>query len=536
MLALTISLCLVSPLAIASAGAAPSMRARLAAHAAAARSRRAGSRHVSGAERVRLANALGVGPGAVAAAGFAPRLLAGGATIEGTVTSATSKAPLAEVEVCAYERAPPAEPEELPFFECAITGPSGDYAIEVPPGGYDVEFYVSPESGLNYQTQFYKDRSRYAEADPVDPGIGLPATGIDAALLPGGEITGTVTSAATGAPVSNVLVCALDDEIESGNCVIDEASGSYAVLGLGTGTRYVVGFFPSFPEGEFTYVTQFYDGKTREVEATPVSVEAGGPPRENVDAALLESVPLARSQPSIAGSAVAGQTLTLAHASWSNQPTSFIDHWLRCATSESAICLVVGTGGSYALQSSDVGSVIRVKEWAFGAAGESEPVGSAPTAIVQAAPTAGATQAPAAPAPTAALGNLASKSVVASVAQLRSLLDRLLAPSGRNAKIGRLLEHRGYTASFDALGAGKLTISWYVVPKGAHLAGAKPVLVASGSVTTSAAGPSRVTIRLSAKGRGLLAHAHRVQLTAKGSLAASGHAALAATHPFTLTR
>ncbi|HTB69514.1 MAG TPA: hypothetical protein VK707_00845 [Solirubrobacteraceae bacterium] len=493
-----------------------------------------GSSRLSLARRRELAHAAIAGPRTLAPA-IATAAPNGTARIEGVVTSAATSKPIAEIEVCPFQplREPgEIEPEEL---ECATTNANGEYALAgLAAGSYDVEFFAPLRTGLDYQTQFYKEATRLSQAKPIALANGATVTGIDAALQPGGEIAGTVTLAATNAPVSGVIVCASDEPIEAVGCAVTAPSGAYTIVGLASGA-YDVLFLP-LEAGETSYAPQFYDDKPSAVGSTLIDVTAGAS-TSGIDAALVETVPLARTSPELNGSAVAGQTLTVVHASWSNQPTSFLDHWLRCATSVSVSCLVVGTGESYALQSNDVGSVIRVKEWAFGSAGESEPVGSAPTAIVQAAPPAVVSPPAVVPPPPApALGALASKSAFVSVAELRSLLGRLLTPSGRNAKIAQLLKHKGYSLSFSAPSAGKLTISWYLVPKGAHLAAAKPVLAARGSVSSPAAGATKLTIELTAKGRGLLLHASRLGLTAKGALAASGGSTVSATRSFTLKR
>ncbi len=525
----TLALCLlalaVAALAVAAVAdaAAPATRDWLATHSASAsREGRLPAAQLADARaslRRRLVAPLRSAPASTIGSSDA----SASGTIEGEVASSASGKPIAGIDVCAFPSEGEAfDPEEAPY-ECTSSDSAGDYSMSLPAGEYDVEFFVPLETELNYQPQFYKDVTQLALATPVQVTSGGDEKGIDAAMQPGGAIGGTVTSATTNAPLPGVLVCA-DARAELGSCAVSGAAGTFDIVGLANGD-YEVEFIAD-PEGETTYVDQVYPG------TVAVTVPETTP---GIDVALRLTPPIARSRPSIDGTAVAGQTLTVTHASWSNQPTRFRDNWLRCATSESTICLVLATSESYALRSSDVGSVIRVKEWAYAAAGESEPVGSAATSVVLAAPTSSAAVAPVPPAPAPATGVLSTTSVKASTAQLRSLLARLLVPSGRNAKIANLLKHNGYSVSFDALSAGKLTISWFVVPKGAHIAAAKPVLAAVGSVSSPAPGAAKLTIRLTAKGKGLLAHAGRLDLTAKGLLQPSGAATLAATRSFTLS-
>ena len=101
------------------------------------------------------------------------------------------------------------------------------------------------------------------------------------------------------------------------------------------------------------------------------------------------------------------------------------------------------------------------------------------------------------------------------------LLGQQITPSGKNAKIARVLTLSGFTLTFKANQAGKLTIDWYEVPRGAKLAShakhkPKPVLVGSGQVTFTAAGVKKVKIKLTSAGKKLLRHASNQPLTAEG--------------------
>lgn len=526
---------LACALTAAPAGAASPLHARLARRASALLARRAHSHGALAAERRALAAGLATSPNDLTIP-TSPRALivAGTGTIEGTVSSSDAKAPLGEVEVCAFEAEVSfegGEEEALPYEECTTTDVSGAYTLEVPAGEYDVAFYPLPESGLNYQPQYYNAKSRFSEANAVNVLAGQTTSGIDASLLPGAEISGKVTSALTKGPVAEVLVCAIDEAAEAGSCAMDRANGEYTIPGLPEGS-YVVAFFPLGEEAGISYALQFYSGKTREIEANRVSATVGAT-TANIDAALVQDVPRARSRPGIAGTAAVGQTLTAVHAAWTNNPTSIVDVWGRCnAAGES--CFVAGTGPSYTVGSRDVGHTLILKETAFDSAGESFPAFSEATSVVPPGSEPGGP--PAAPTPPPTQGVLASSSATASIAQLRSLLARLLTPGGRGAKIGQLLESGGYSASFTALTAGRLTISWYLVPTGAHLASAKPVLVASGSASPTAAGPAKLKIKLTRKGRGMLAHARRLALTAKGTLKPSSGTALSAKRSFTVKR
>jgi hypothetical protein len=471
-----------------------------------------------------------LGLGATAAPATA--LAAGTAGIAGTVTSADTALPVPGIEVCARSTAEPLAPT------CAITDEKGEYAISgLAEGNYHVEFSAPEGSGLNYLPQFYSGKAHEAEAEPVSVVEGAVTPAIDAALEPGGEIAGTVTSAATKKALAGVRVCAREALAEVERCAKTAADGTYLVAALPAG-GYRVQFTP-FEAGS-TYAPQYFKDAEVEAEAEAVAVTLGATTAE-IDA-VMQGVPVALLKPAIVGRAVEGQTLSYLHGTWTNSPTTMTEEWGRCdATGEIGTCHTISTASTYTLGAEDVGHTLRIRETAVNAFGAGVPpyLFSPPTAVVvePAAPAPPSASPPAAgPAPPVASGVLPSIARAATAAQLKALLASLLAPHGRNARIGALLRHRGYTVSFASLAAGKLSISWYLVPKGARVARAKPTLVARGVVSTKASGASRLKIALSARGRKLLKAGKRLKLTAKGVLTASGRPSLSATRKFTLKR
>jgi hypothetical protein len=131
-----------------------------------------------------------------------------------------------------------------------------------------------------------------------------------------------------------------------------------------------------------------------------------------------------------------------------------------------------------------------------------------------------------------------SSSGGASQAQLTALLQRLLVPRGRGAKISALLRSGGYALRFSAPLAGRLSISWYYLPKRAHLPSAKPkpTLVATMAVTFHRAASAKIKVALTAKGRKLLGHPRHIKLTARGAFAPSASAPVVVLRTFTLSR
>jgi hypothetical protein len=137
-----------------------------------------------------------------------------------------------------------------------------------------------------------------------------------------------------------------------------------------------------------------------------------------------------------------------------------------------------------------------------------------------------------------AAGNVLLGSPPPTRAQLRALLYRQLLPSGHTARIGVLLRHGGYSLSFIAPTAGRVVISWYLVPTGDRLAAhrPKPVLIATVSGRFATLGAAKLTLKLTRTGNQLLTAANHLKLTAKGSFTPTGRSTVTASRTFTLNR
>jgi hypothetical protein len=190
---------------------------------------------------------------------------------------------------------------------------------------------------------------------------------------------------------------------------------------------------------------------------------------------------------------------------WSGTPPSaYVYQWQRCS-STGCTNIANATASTYALTSSDLGMKVR--------------------SVVVAVNSVG-------------IGVGVSNKVgpVLGLAQIKALLAKHLTPKGRLAKIGAILKAGGYKLSFGAPEPGVVVIGWYLVPNGAHLAKAQPVLVASGRATFGNAGTKTIKIKLTPSGKRLLREANRLKLTAKGTFTPTGQAQIVARTTFTLTR
>jgi hypothetical protein len=155
--------------------------------------------------------------------------------------------------------------------------------------------------------------------------------------------------------------------------------------------------------------------------------------------------------------------------------------------------------------------------------------GSSPGSV--SGPSPATTSAPESPNP----GGGVAASITAS--QIAALLGKEITPAGNSAKIATLLKASGFTINFKALEAGRAVIDWYQLPPGAKLAsksGGKPILVASGQMSFSKAGPAKIKMKLTSAGENLLKKTKSLKLTAKGTFTPTGKAAVSVAKSFVL--
>src|SRR5262249_32578831 len=223
----------------------------------------------------------------VALAVLCSSALAATGTIEGTVTDASSAthAPLENVDIIVFDSSDD-------FVTAACTQADGTYqATDLAPGTYRVGFGTADGicgPNLNLLPQYYNNKPSLATATPVSVASGGTTSNIDAAMQPGGQITGTVTDNSTHAVQGDVEVDLSDARGSQLNDGCTGAEGTYSFAGLTTGS-YRVGFAASsdFCGVDTNYLPQFYNGKSSLAAADPVSVTAGST-TSNINAALQQ--------------------------------------------------------------------------------------------------------------------------------------------------------------------------------------------------------------------------------------------------------
>jgi hypothetical protein len=208
----------------------------------------------NGASSLHSATAVAVTAGATKSPINAEMAAAYG-SLSGTVTNASSHAALEHVEIEVYD-------SDGTYVAAGETAANGTYTIAgLAPGEYEVQFL--PSTGA-YLKQYYKGKSSLGEATAVIVTPGSTTAAVNAELVVGGEISGTVTDAVTQAGLEHVEVKVYDSSDAYLARAETASNGEYTVSGLAPGS-YEVGFADGAG-----YAPQFYSGKAFISEATKV--------------------------------------------------------------------------------------------------------------------------------------------------------------------------------------------------------------------------------------------------------------------------
>src|SRR5665648_910022 len=159
----------------------------------------------------------------------------------------------------------------------AQTDLDGTYQIDgLAAGSYFVQFQGG-DVGL--VTEFYDGAASWEDATQVAVIAGADTPDIDAALVAGGSISGTVTG--PDGPVAGMWDNAMVPGESGGGGAQTGLDGTYEITGLAAGS-YIV----QFRGGDVGLVTEYYDGAASWEDATPVVVTAGAD-TPNIDAAMV---------------------------------------------------------------------------------------------------------------------------------------------------------------------------------------------------------------------------------------------------------
>jgi hypothetical protein len=231
--------------------------------------------------------------------------VADAAGISGTTTAATGGAALSQVNVDVYD------PSTGYLLATGTTDTAGAYSLSGIPAsatGYDVCFDASVATGgtstTGYVDQCYLNQSWTGNSLQLPAGATLVTTtagathaGVNASIVTASAITGTVTAATGGAPLTSVVVYAVDPA--TGNSVgtgYTDASGVYTITGIAAlASGYDVCFDPSSATGGSSttgyayqcYNAQTWDGVNADIPATATKVPTtSGATAPGINAAL----------------------------------------------------------------------------------------------------------------------------------------------------------------------------------------------------------------------------------------------------------
>jgi len=402
-----------------------------------------------------------------------------GGDIAGTVTEYTENEeviPLQNIEVLAYE----VGGSKLPAGY-ATTNEKGEYTlVGLAQGSYEVEFSPTPESGLNFVTQYYKNKLSRAKAEPVPVVQGKTTGKINAEMRVGGEISGTVTDAWTHAPVAKAYVVAVGLGGGFAGVAYTNANGEYTIPGLASG-EYKITFIDS------PYIVQYYDDQSSMASANPVTVQQGATTPE-IGATLVRKEPVNTTPPVVSGTPAVGQTLSCSTGTWTGEPTpTYIYAWLRNGSA-----IAGASASTYGVQAADRGAGLACQVTATNKSGSASATSN--TLTVPVAPP------PPPPAPV-----------------VRLLSARIIV-SGGSARVP--------IACAQATCIGTIELTERIVVRRRHQDETRETLVLGRDVYALSAGHSAtIAIHLTQAGRRALARArhHRlpvtVQVSATGGMA-----------------
>ena len=190
--------------------------------------------------------------------------LASGGRVTGTVTEEGTGNPVSGVCVFAEN---PTTGAELGF---ANPDGAGTYAVEgLPTGNVKIEF--NPCGLGAWVTEFYNDKPDLSSADPVSVTAGSTTSGINAQLVAGGTITGSVTGP-SNQPVEGICVEANRTDGSGSGLATTDPNGDFEISGIPAGSYDVQ--FTDCTSG--TYVSEFYNDKPDAASADAVVVAEGG--------------------------------------------------------------------------------------------------------------------------------------------------------------------------------------------------------------------------------------------------------------------
>ena len=275
-----------------------------------------------------------------------PAAVAATGSISGTVTEAAGGKKPINIESVSVFALNTASPEVAGPVK---PGPTGEYTINgLPKGFYKVEFLPPFESNL--VPQFYEGAHSFSTAKAVEVKEAETTKNVSAILQEGGEISGSVTDAATHTPLGEVCVYAsnsLGFEFFGGEAVTT-ANGKYTIRGLEKGSYNLEFEHPCFEGPGVQFIRQFVNG---------VSVTGPGSATAIGNVALIRKAPVNTAPPMLSGTPAVEQKLSCSRGSWTGVlPLVFTYAWLRDGT-----VITGASANTYVVQPADQGHALACR-------------------------------------------------------------------------------------------------------------------------------------------------------------------------------
>ncbi len=179
-----------------------------------------------------------------------------GGVIRGLVTDSQTGLPIANVHIMADGVAP------MTTGSDAWTAADGSYEIRgLSSGSYRVKADDWGNLPEGYRIEYYNNTIYWDQYTPVAVVLGAASEGINFALEPGGKISGMLTAAAGGAPLSNMNVNVKTSDGLWGMGACSQADGSWMMKGIPFGSYTISVNGQCGQNNSSIYAGMFYNGK-----------------------------------------------------------------------------------------------------------------------------------------------------------------------------------------------------------------------------------------------------------------------------------
>ncbi|OGD18270.1 MAG: hypothetical protein A2W03_14105 [Candidatus Aminicenantes bacterium RBG_16_63_16] len=181
--------------------------------------------------------------------------------IFGQVTDGTN--PIGNVQVIAYDTT-----QTLISMGSSITGPTGNYQIRyLPTANVRLLFHANTTS---FASEWHNDKASFDTADSIAVTSGGTVSGVNAVLVQGGSVSGTVTDSKTGALLNGIRVELWTAANQFYQSVTANTSGFYVFSGVAAGNYKLY-----FNRLNRWLTPEWYNDKADFASADTITVTAG---------------------------------------------------------------------------------------------------------------------------------------------------------------------------------------------------------------------------------------------------------------------